>query len=77
MEDATFRLNMVYTLAAGTAQRPFAAAPVAVCNRRMQVLEYISRLHCPKEQKLALIDAILEQIREDNRKEKEGESLSP
>lgn len=36
MEDATFRLNMVYTLAAGTAQRPFAAAPVAVCNRRMQ-----------------------------------------
>ena len=35
MEDATFRLNMVYTLAAGTAQRPFAAAPVAVCNRRM------------------------------------------
>ena len=37
MEDATFRLNMVYTLAAGTAQRPFAAAPVAVCNRRMQL----------------------------------------
>ena len=36
MEDATFRLNMVYTLAAGTAQRPFATAPVAVCNRRMQ-----------------------------------------
>ena len=41
------------------------------------VLEYISRLHCPKEQKLALIDAILEQIREDNRKEKERESLLP
>ena len=37
MEDATFRLNMVYTLAAGTAQRPFAAAPVAVCNRRMHL----------------------------------------
>lgn len=41
------------------------------------VVEYISRLHCPKEQKLALIDAILEQIREDNQKEKEGAPLSP
>ena len=37
MEDATFRLNMVYTLAAVTAQRPFATAPVAVCNRRMHI----------------------------------------
>ena len=41
------------------------------------VVEYISRLHCPEEQKLALLDAILEQIREDNLKEKEGAPLSP
>ena len=52
------------------------AKKVASFHAQM-VLEYISRLHCPKEQKLALIDAILEQIREDNRKVKEGESLSP
>ena len=45
--------------------------------RAQIVVEYISRLHCPKEQKLALIDAILEQIREDNQKEKEGAPLSP
>ena len=51
MEDATFRLNMVYTLAAGTAQRPFAAAPVAVCNRRMQDRVQIIKILRKKKEK--------------------------
>lgn len=35
-------------------------------------LKYVTRLDCPVEQKNALIDAVLNQIREDMRKENVG-----
>lgn len=49
------------------------AKRVATAHTQL-ALKYVTGLNCPVEQKIALIDAVLNQIREDIRKENVGQT---